>query len=321
MNEQQKLSELRGLYDNLPKNFVREQWAEAAEVRRQRNGVSYINLFTLPGVDCLDVELFRQRQLIGMKGQVYDGAYLTFCESGNLVYGFIKQKLPNAKGIRLLVEDLLVGAGEPEYLHPWVRQKKLFPYDVINLDLPRPPFMLRDRTFSRQFVAMEKVFALQGGHRHSFTLFVTFPAEDGQFDANGEAMLRQTIQSNLRDSSAQFAQMYRQRYGTNELLAPYHQMLLVVVPKLVLRAGTQQGFKITCTQRYTYVGRPKTTTRMVSFIFDCEFQGGALHQRQPSWNTLQQNYEKEMLKLLMEDVVDVNCLLGQEADGAASPKT
>lgn len=306
MDEHQKLSELKGLYDNPPKNFIRGQWAQAAEARRQRNRVPYINIFTLPGIDCLDIELFRQRQLIAMKGQVYDGAYLTFCESSDLIYSFIKQKLPNAKDIRLSVEDLLVGAGEPEYLHHWVREKKLFPYDVINLDLPKPPFVLRDRMFSRQFVATEKVFTLQKGHRRSFTLFVTFPAEDGQFDENGETMLRQTIRSNLQEGPAQFAQAYRQRYGSNELLAPFHKMLLIVVPKLVLRAGTQQGFEITCTQRYTYIGRPKTTTRMVSFIFDCEFRGGALHQQPPLFNALQQNYETELLKLLEEDFMNVN---------------
>lgn len=311
MEESAKVSEIEAAYDNPPKNYVRDQWASAAEQRRQRNGVSYINYLTFPGPQCLDVELFRDRGLIRMTGNVYDKDSLTFCENRPLAYSLIRSRLPNAKDIHLEFEEL-VGAGQPAGLHPWVRDKRLFPYDVVNLDFERPPFVFRDRAYSRQIAAIEKVFYIQREYQHSFTLFVTFPAEDGQIDPRGQAFIEQTVRSNLENGPSGFVNGYKERFGDNGISTSHYGLYLVVVPKVVLRSGTDNGFKVMCDGRYTYVGKPKLLTRMISFVFECDFQGGPVHQQPPLFGTLQEHYENELIKLVGEEAVDVNELLATD---------
>lgn len=308
MEESAKVSDIEAVYDNPPKNYVRDRWAEAAEQRRQQNGASHINYLTFPGPQCLDVDLFRNRGLVRMKGNVYDDSSLTFCENKDLVYSIIRGRLPNAKEVKLEFEEL-VGAGQPAYLHPWVRERKLFPYDVINLDFERSPFFLRERPYSRQIAALEKVFIIQREHQRSFTSFVTFPAEDGQMDGGGEIFLKETIRSNLENGPSQFADRYKERFGDNGFRSPHYKLFLVIIPKLVLRLGTNNGFKVTCGNRYTYVGTPKVVTRMVSFVFDCEFLEGPVHQQVPLFGALKDHYDDELVKLVSEEAIDVNELL------------
>ena len=112
MVEPASTSDQLAAYDNPAKNYVREQWASAAERRRQSNGSSHVNYFTLPGPQCLDVKLFRDRDLIRTKGTAYDDTTLTFCENNTHRFSLIKSELPNAKDVKLSFEDLL-GAGNP----------------------------------------------------------------------------------------------------------------------------------------------------------------------------------------------------------------
>lgn len=246
---------------------------------------------------------FQQEGLLKMEGEVYSPDSLTFCESLTLAYSLIREKLPNAKDIRIPYEEL-VGSGRAGY-HPWVSQKRLFPFDVINLDFNKPPFLLRDSDYSPYIEAVSKTFLLQKAHQCSFSLFVTCPAEDEQDNEVGRAKIIEVVNSNLAQTSSSFAQRYRELYDV-ELVRPYYQLYLIIIPKLVLRAGTQEDFEVSCTARFTYVGRPKATTRMVSFIFDCEHCGATVYEEAPLFGALQQHYDEELVKLLERTFVDVN---------------
>ena len=308
---EESLSEREAYYDNPAKNYVREEWVRAASARRGKSGRTFINYFTLPGVGCLDVIKFRDAGVLALEGEVFSPESLTFCESSSRDYALIRGKLPNAKDVNLVFEDL-VQAGQPVY-HPWISQKHLFPYDVINLDFTRPPFRLRGRGQSRQIQAITKVFQLQSAHRRSFTLFLTFPAEEDLDDAQGTARLRETIKSNLADGPESFRERYEAIFG-RAMPPRYDETYLLAIPKLVLRAGFQEGFEVCCTRRFTYVGRQ---TRMVSFVFECENRRGTVYQGF-DLPVLGNKYSEELVKLLENQPVDVNSMLAA-GEGTPSP--
>ena len=305
MDDSRTTSEIESIYDNPAKDFVRDRWVDTAQARREASGLEYVNYFTLPGPQCLDVLRFRDAGLLKMKDSVYEPDSLTFCENQDYAFALIRDQLPNAKDVKLPFEDL-VGALNPQFIHQWVNQKKLFPYDVLNLDFEVSPFFLRSRDASRQVGAIEKVFDIQRGYAKSFTLFVTCQGENGVFDQRGENYIREVIQSNLDDGPEDFRVRYSERYNDQSLPSPHYEAFLIVVPKLVLRLGWANQYEVVCSHRLTYVGAPRATTRMVSFIFECEYRGGHTSSQSPPVGQLSNTYDSEILKLVDEPYIDVN---------------
>ncbi|MEK7855456.1 MAG: hypothetical protein AAB288_05150, partial [Acidobacteriota bacterium] len=253
-----------------------------------------------------DVLLMAERGLLAMQGSVYDPESLTFCESSKRDFAMIRARLTNAKDVCMLFEDL-VGTDQLN-VNEIIIRRKLFPYDVINLDFEEPPFILRRRARSRPLEAINKVFQLQRRHGRSFSLFVTFPAEDAQVDDNGRVMLSEIIGNNLTQGTEEFRAAYLERFGSEGIPTTTLESTLIVVPKVIVAAGADESFEVTCTHRLTYVGRPTTNTRMVAFVFDCEYQGTSAAQ--PGLlGLLDGHYAAEVVRLVRDATVDVNIAL------------
>jgi hypothetical protein len=246
------------LYNTKAKWYIRKNWLESAKKRRDLVDNDFIKYFTLTCTMAYDVIYFTENDLIPKSEIKFDPKYLMFCERNSHRHTLIRNKLTGAQENNGPVENFL-GAGER---HIPGKIDKTFPFDVVNLDINVAPFNENSKLFLISYNAFEKLFFIQRGH--SFNFFLTFKVHQ-EWDHQDKIQQIQEI-LNTNRQNADYNAIYTQIYNENEL--EYIELLLLMIPKLIIRTG-YPFFDVTCAKKFRYIGGDDTSI-MVSFIFECE---------------------------------------------------
>lgn len=308
----------REALNNPEKWYIRYLWLKHAKERCNKVGRGFIKFFTLPGVECFDIRLFKREGLLKTTDTGFDPESVAFCESTPERYARIADLLPQVRRYPGSYEDLL-GVGMPGFTE---RADRWFPFDVINLDFSGPGFNQPGRNTSKTADAIKKTFRLQKSKRSSFSIFITLPANPLRDDESGKRQLEQCLKTNLTGRRhPEFAKEFAIRFPATQRsgdpmyrILQYHEFLLIAVPKLVIKYGTEEWFLVTCQEKVTYRGEGHST-RMVSFCFQCEFIG--LHDgygSDPQGRKLANGYETNILTALTTQETDVNRLFSSDAE-------
>lgn len=283
------------IYNVPEKWYVREKWLEYTTERKQKNNRKYIRFLTLTSVKGYDVEFLRDNGLLSCTETGYDFKSVAFCEIDNERYVRIRNRLPGARDHLGSYEDL-VWAGRPGFGR---KAERWFPFDVINLDIPRSGFSQR----SRVMAAILKTFMIQKFRQQSFTLFLTLPAVPSGDDEVRKKQLLRCLKVNLRNN--EFKERFFKKFPKGKF-SHYHKFLLVAVPKLIINFGQSENFDVQCREKLTYVGE-RSRTKMVSFIFDCEYHGlTADYGGEAPTPVLGGLYPTRVLEEIEKDCVDIN---------------
>ena len=298
------------VYNTPEKWFVRERWANFALIRRDKNKIKFIRLLTLTSIKAYDIKFLFKKGLIQTTETGYSPGSITFCEKNSERYTRIFNNLPGARAYQGTFEDF-VGAGSIEFTE---RAKKWFPFDVINLDFTGPMFRHAERNTSKVMDAMLKMFMIQDFTKQSFTLFLSVPAIKGGDDDTGIKQLSDCLDVNLASKETmKFKEVFEQKYPSKKINSHY-EFLLITVPKIIIKYGQSKNFDVDCSGKYTYIGE-NAQTRMVSFIFDCEYRGlqDGYGGENPA-SVLAKVYPDRVLKTITQDYLDVNRIFGEQPE-------
>jgi hypothetical protein len=302
----------REAFNNPEKWYVRHIWRQIAERRAQKIPKDHIKLLTLPGVECFDIRLLNEYGLIKTTASGFDPDGLAFCEEVPERFTRISNLLPNARRFRGTYESL-IGVGRASYTGT---ADRWFPFDVINLDFSGPGFKQPDRSTSKTAEALLKTFRLQKAKKGSFSFFLTLPADPYMNDVSGKSELEKCLRDNLHQNENDFSQLFYSKYpqirGNSRpayKTMHYSDFLLITVPKIIIKYGSTEWFRVECTKKMTYVGEGHTT-RMVSFCFECEYIGLLEgYGKSPRMDELKKGYVQNVMKIMIEPNLDINTYL------------
>jgi hypothetical protein len=296
-------------FNNPQKWFVRYRWLIHAKRRAKKNGRGTLKLLTLPGVECFDVRLLYDNNLLDVSPTGFKNC-VAYCEINYERFARIGNLLPNALRLHDSYENT-IGVGRLGFSS---RADRWFPFDIINLDFTGPGFRQPGKDASTTAEAILKTFRLQKIKRCSFSLFLTLPADPRNDTYQGKQELATCLNENLAaEQTQEFTQLFRSKYPLYNRNSPhpydtinYHDFLLVTVPKIIIKFGIDEWFQVCCEEKMTYVGEGHQT-RMVSFCFTCEYIG-----RPPGYGgtprTEDMNYPSDIARMIRKKVIDINQL-------------
>jgi len=298
------------VYNTSEKWFVREKWAHYALIRKDRNKREFIRLLTLTSIKAYDIIFLSKKGLIQTTDTGYSPESVAFCEKNPERYTRIYNCLPGARGYQGTFEEF-VGAGNIGFTD---RAKKWFPFDVINLDFSGPMFRHEDSNTSKVMDAILKMFMIQEFTKQSFTLFLSVPAVKKWDDETGRKQLSDCLSVNLTSQeTTKFKEAFEQKYPSKQINS-YYQFLLVTVPKIIIKYGQSKNFDVDCLDRFTYIGE-NAQTKMVSFIFDCEYKGlpNGYGGENPA-SVLAKVYPDRVLKTITQNYIDINRVFEEQSE-------
>ena len=240
----------------------------------------------------------------------YSSESIAFCEKDAERYTRIYNCLPGARGYRGTFEKF-VGAGDIGFTDS---ARKWFPFDVINLDFSGSMFRHEDSNTSKVMDAILKMFMIQEFKKQSFSLFLSVPAIGKWDDEKGKKQLTDCLNVNLANKETiKFKEAFEQKYPSKKIDS-YHKFLLVAVPKIIIKYGQSKNFDVDCLDRFTYIGE-NASTKMVSFIFDCEYKGlpDGYGGENPA-SVLAKVYPDRVLKIITQDYTDINKMFEEQPD-------
>jgi len=296
------------VYNTSEKWFVREKWANFALIRRDKNKRKFIRLLTLTSIKAYDIIFLSKKGLIETTETGYSPESIAFCEKNPERFTRIYNCLPGARAYQGTFEEF-VGAGRIVFTD---NARKWFPFDVINLDFSGPMFRHAERNTSKVMDAMLKMFMIQDFMKQSFTLFLSLPAVKKWDDDTGRKQLSDCLTVNLTSKETiKFKEAFEQKYPSKQINS-YYQFLLVTVPKIIIKYGQSKNFDVDCLGKYTYIGE-NAKTKMVSFIFDCEYRGlqDGYGGENPA-SVLANVYPDRVLKTITQDYVDINKMFEEQ---------
>ena len=298
------------VYNTSEKWFVREKWAQYALIRKEKNERKFIRLLTFTSIKAYDIIFLSKKGLIQTTETGYSPESIAFCEKDYERYTRIYNRLPGARGY-LGTFEKFVGAGDIGFTDS---ARKWFPFDVINLDFSGSMFRHEDSNTSKVMDAILKMFMIQEFMKQSFSLFLSVPAIRKWDDDKGKKQLTDCLNVNLASKETiKFKEAFEQKYPSKKIDS-HHKFLLVTIPKIIIKYGQSRNFDVDCLERFTYIGE-NANTKMVSFIFDCEYKGlpDGYGGENPA-SVLAKVYPDRVLKTITQDYLDVNRIFEEQPE-------
>ena len=274
------------IFNTPEKKYKRKHWLQAAEDRKQKNNVDFINYCTLPGKNCHDV--FLLKHLLKTTKTGFRKESLTFFEKDTETIVDIWNNLPGARHytgyFEIFIQAALDGINLIDNHSEEIDPLSFFPYDVINLDFTTSAFKHGGQDVSPQMSAIYQLFEIQSFKHKAFTLFLTFAGIRGSDDESGRCEVNSAIVNIIESpTNSEFKSKFETfnpgvtppyySGGGHRALA-YKDFLLVGIPLIIINYGFSKNFDVKCTKRFSYVGTGNKAL-MVSFIFDCEYFGSS----------------------------------------------
>ncbi|MHC3129886.1 MAG: hypothetical protein IBV52_07420 [Candidatus Bathyarchaeota archaeon] len=284
------------LYNTNEKWYIRRKWLKYCEDRIAKSNRDHMKLLTLTCTKTYDIQLFLEHGLI-LKTEIgFDSNCLAFCEIDNHRFALIQNKLPGARYFNGSFENL-VGAGRVNCAS---RKEIWFPFDVVNLDIKG--CILSEK--ARVLDAISKLFIIQRLKGQSFTLFLTICSiEEGDFTEK-IMDIQKFLNNNLKNR--ELFEKFFEKYPTG-IIPEYYQFQAETIPKRIVEIGFFERFDVSCAEKLTYIGETNTT-RMISLVFECEFQGDS------DLTGLAELRNLRMIEMFDKECEDVNELLANDAD-------
>jgi hypothetical protein len=212
-NEQQKREYFKKLYTEDPaKHYVRlHGWLDNAIVRLReirseaRRSTDFINYFTFPGEYAVDVFLFGENGVISVNQAGYPS--VVYCEQQKETVSIINKKLGRCRAVFSYSFEETVSTNNFQ---------RCCPFDVINLDLTKEIFPIRQSAESQTIRAIERLLALHAGR--DFDLYLTFKSSQTEINAEAVREFVQMINDNFQQNNTFEAEFQRSVGMTAEQL-------------------------------------------------------------------------------------------------------
>ena len=322
---EEKKSRSRGDFRAPRKQFVRWQgWLPLALLRKTKINHSGrkgpLRYFTLCGPEALDVLYLASQGVLDFDGRGYPG--VVFCESDSACLAETLSRL--GRPLHYFpdrLENVVLDA--QNQFNAEFRQ--LIAFDIFNLDFTGVCFPVRDAPYSRTLQALREIISLQGAAEAGFDLFVTFRAERSRENAEALAELKRNMNENLQRHDG-IRDSFAQRYGDVRALLnrDYPRFLLATFPKLIVRYGNDENYRVQSVDGYFYKSQysdrrtgQRRSYHIVNFLFTFDFEPtstGILQTGPTRAEALAQNYVDAVSRAVLLEVTDVDRRLRGDSD-------
>lgn len=213
-------------YSDPEKHWVRKRWLAIAKDLAQTTQKNYgrgIRYLTLPGYYRLDVSLFLKAGLIDVIDHDEKGnpktIYVAAFESEPTKYARMAGHTPNFTLFgKSQIEDALIDSKNLYYNE----LLKLFPFDIVNLDLTTSLTPQHEGPYSRTMQSIEEVFRRQSAYGLPWALFLTFRNMPDEWEKNTVEQLVGNLQHNL-DVYPQALKAFMDVYNKISVVSKLHE--------------------------------------------------------------------------------------------------
>jgi hypothetical protein len=279
----------RQLFNSPEKKWMRRHLWLPAVKQLQTRLLGDIKYLTFAGPSGHDIDFFcRQRKLIKLENvRVWEKS---------IEYGALLSKKYGAQ--------LRIKQGEAFDLCRSNDERKLFPYDLINLDFTSGAFYIeKPRRIPQKFEILEYVISNQRDFASSCSLFFAVAAAADVDNDSGKLFLHKTA----LDLATRLGKPRPLFNLTRNLRRKYPEILADIIPCAVIRIGGDWNFDVECTGKATYRPLRSRRTTILSFTFVLTYDFPALSQS--SYRTISRMdeiIEKRQQDSLLVPLVDVN---------------
>lgn len=266
----------------------RRLWLPAVKQLRTRV-IGDIKYLTFAGPEGHDIDFFcRQHKLIKLENvRVWE-------RSGDSAKRLLKKYGPL----------LQIKQGEAFDLLKSNEEKKLFPYDLINLDFTSGAFHIEKlRRVPQKFEMLEYLVSSQKEFASSCFLFLAVAAGTDVDNELGKLFLHKTA----LDLATRLGRPQPLFNLTRNSRGLYPEILSDIIPCAVIRIGGDWNFDVECTGKAVYRPLRSRQTTILSFTFALTYDFPALSQS--SYKTIarmDEVIEKRQQDSLLVPLIDVN---------------
>src|ERR1700722_5012151 len=240
-------------FRDLEKHWVRGVWlryAQAVSIANARK----IRYLGLPAYYRLDVSLLKKHGLLDSVQGADGNQLLTFAafETDPTKFARMMSQTPGLQFLALgSIEDALTDAKNKYYSE----LRKLFPFDVVNLDLTTSLTPQHEGPYSTIMRAIEEVMLRQAPHEGTWALFLTFRNMLEEWEVTALEAFLENLQKNL-DQYPEVRDLFASNYGcpTVKVLAERDAKMAItqsVIKWLVDRAH-YYGLQLVRSKSYQY---------------------------------------------------------------------
>lgn len=199
-------------FDDVEKHLVRrEYWLAAAKAVYNDKGAG-LRLLTLPGRHRLEIEHYRSHGLLEVSANAATNEEelgVVGFETAPEVFALLRTTNPRFS--HLFQADLIKTLAEPS--SPYHKQLvRLFPFDVVNLDLTANLVSPKDGPYGPVLKAIRECLRLQVAQAGQWALMLTFRIGQGDTDQSAIEELTRQFQDNISEHS-QFKHACFERHG------------------------------------------------------------------------------------------------------------
>lgn len=199
-------------FDDIAKHYVRrEYWLATAQAVHKEKKVG-LKLLTLPGRHRLEIEHYRKHGILNISADALTGEQelsVVGFETSPEVFGLLRTSNPRFH--RLFQTDLVKTLAAPDSSH-YSQLVKLFPFDIVNLDLTANLVSPKDGPYGPVLKAINECLKLQVGQSGQWALMLTFRVGQGDTDPSAIVELTKQFQENI-DQHAQFKHACFEQHG------------------------------------------------------------------------------------------------------------
>lgn len=315
--KEEKKEIIRHMYRAPIKQYVREYgWLEAAKKRKTtlEKKKRELRYFTLCSLEAIDIKTLYKAGILNRETSGYPSTF--FCEWDKELTEEIARIVGSNYWSGAFEDFISKLHSNHDRLRDKLKEQKLFPFDIYNLDFTGSCIPGNQPPYSRTLEALTRLVDLQHREEQDFDIFLTFPAKEDK--DNKEAIEQLVIL--LNDNCEKYPEAKKalgETYSSVEKLRSTHYELFIAIaiPKFLSGIAKDYRYKLAISPSYKYKRKnPKTGSyHITSMILSLEY----IHDKRsskfsklsdpPIIDEIQNTYyPNSIVEIFNHDIIDVD---------------
>jgi hypothetical protein len=303
-------------YRDPEKHWVRTRWLECAREVSVANNKK-ISYLTLPAYYRIDVSLFHKHGLLQPLNDGEGTIAVAGFETDPTKFARMASQTPKLQLFgQAALEDVIVDSKNKYY----AELLKLFPFDIVNLDLTTSLTPQHEGPYSRVMQALNEIIGRQADHPSLWGLFLTFRNVKDEWEQNALDTFLKNLQGNL-DQHPKVRDSFAAKYNVPTVAALAGEKVEAAITQSVVKwlvdRAHSQNIELVRIQSYRYVRYTKPNYVITKLIM--QFRRGEISPHAiPTKETPRQSWmDDDLVKCIVQNKhSDVQDILLKSPDDA-----
>ncbi|RJQ13812.1 MAG: hypothetical protein C4560_13615 [Nitrospiraceae bacterium] len=306
---------IRRMYRAAIKHYVREYgWLEAAKKRNDTlKAKRELRYFTLCSLEAIDIKTFYKAGIISRDASGFPSTF--FCEWDKELTEEIARVVGSNYWSGPFEEFISKLFSNADRLLDKLKEQKLFPFDIYNLDFTGSCIPGDEPPYSKTLEALTRLVDLQHKEEFDFDMFLTFRAKRHADNEEAIGQLKSLIVDNCVKYPDAKVRLESNHSALDTLLAShYEKFIAIAIPKFLSGIAKDYRYKLKINPSFKY---KRSNRDGVYYITNIILSFDYIHDRRarkksklndPSITDIIQDtyYPQSILDIFNHDVVDVD---------------